>query len=317
MIDAVDRRVAAARPRAPQTSTRATTTADRSAAGASALDSESRAMSASASAFIWVIVRSSPNSGSCSAATGTGTVGSTVAFVDGRAERSLRIAGAAQLGADERLDRELEWSAVRRIECSAQVDHAGRVFPDRKRTPRAQFVFARLDAVGVEVCGELLDERRESVDADDRGTIDQELLGRFELVACDTRRDAVEEPTDDVGRRDAEDAGLERRRDVRMTGGQRLASERGSPARGLTDRHQSCRVGESPTGRLRDEALGRSEPLPPGQVVAGFSSTRPLCHPDRAARLQGLDPPAQTGERFGDADEPVVAHRRDIALGIG
>ena len=177
-----------------------------------------------------------------------------------------------EFGTDERLDRELDRGAVRGIECTTENDHAVRVFPDRERAPRSQLVFARLDAVGVEMRGELLDERREPIDSDDRGTIDQQLLGRLELVALDARRDAVEKSPDHLSRGDAQQAGVERRGHVRVSRRQRRSTERRSRSRGLADRDESGGICLTTSGRLSDEAFGRGVPLPPGEIVARIGS---------------------------------------------
>lgn len=221
-----------------------------------------------------------------------------------------------QFGADERFNGELDRRTVGRVERPAEVDHARRVLPDGERPPRAQFVFAWLHAVGVEVCFQLLDQPREPVDAHDRRPINEQLLGCLELIGPRTPCEPVEESANDLGCGDTECAGLERGGDLRMACRQRCPGERSSLTRCLPDGDEPSGIRIPAAGGLGDESLGRGVPVPACQVAAVDATARALGQAGGAPGLQRLDSASEPGERVDDTYETVVAQATDVGLRI-
>ena len=205
---------------------RVTTAAPRSDGGASALVSESRAMSASASAFICAIDR---------------------CLGHGRIGRDAVVLGASSTDSvpnGRRASRARCSSAPTSVSTASLIGapEAGSNAPRRQIMPdassqmaqgstSAQLVFAGPHAVGVEVRLELLGEARDSVDAHDGRTVDEELLGGFHGIGLHPYRDAVEEPSDEVCAVDADRARMERGGEMRMPRRQRRPGEARSAGR--------------------------------------------------------------------------------------
>ncbi len=135
-----------------------------------------------------------------------------------------------------------------------------------------QLVFARLDAVGIEVRLELFGEPQRAVDTDDRRALDEQHLGLVEVSAIGPRCDAVEEPANHLRRIDADRARFECLREVRMLRGQHLAAERGARSGGLADRDEPRGIRVPTAGGLRDQPLGRRVTMGLRDIRAVFSA---------------------------------------------